>query len=308
MVVTQSLAVHRATLADLVEDSREQFGKYHVLERIAQGGMAEVYKVKTVGIAGFEKIQALKRILPDSAQEDRFIRSFIDEARIAVELNHRNIVSVFDFGKAEGELYLAMELIEGKDLRGAVSDGKERGALVPPNVAAYVISEVAAGLDYAHRKTDGIGGAMGIVINRAANYTLGELLDQLSLPTDDPRVAGLPIVSGGPVHPDRGFVLHDDPREWNSTLRFGRGLAVTTSRDILAAMARGDGPRNALVALGYAGWTAGQLEEELAQNSWLTVPADQAIVFTTPLEQRWQAAASALGVDLSLLADYAGHA
>jgi putative transcriptional regulator len=151
-------------------------------------------------------------------------------------------------------------------------------------------------------------GAMGIVINRAADYTLGELLDQLSLPTDDPRVAGLPIVSGGPVHPDRGFVLHDDPREWNSTLRFGRGLAVTTSRDILAAMARGDGPRNALVALGYAGWTAGQLEEELAQNSWLTVPADQGIVFTTPLEDRWQAAASALGVDLSLLADYAGHA
>ncbi|MBP9086391.1 MAG: protein kinase [Kofleriaceae bacterium] len=146
-----------------MEDSRERFGKYHVLERIAQGGMAEVYKVKTVGIAGFEKIQALKRILPDSAQEDRFIRSFIDEARIAVELNHRNIVSVFDFGKAEGELYLAMELIEGKDLRGAVSDAKDRGTLIPPNVAAYVISEVAAGLDYAHRKTDGIGGAMGIV-------------------------------------------------------------------------------------------------------------------------------------------------
>ncbi len=146
-----------------MEDTRERFGKYHVLERIAQGGMAEVYKVKTVGIAGFEKIQALKRILPDSAQEDRFIRSFIDEARIAVELNHRNIVSVFDFGKAEGELYLAMELIEGKDLRGAVGDAKDRGALIPPNVAAYIISEVAAGLDYAHRKTDGIGGAMGIV-------------------------------------------------------------------------------------------------------------------------------------------------
>ncbi len=163
MVVTQSLGQHRGTLLDLVEDSRERFGKYHVLERIAQGGMAEVYKVKTVGIAGFEKIQALKRILPDSAQENRFIRSFIDEARIAVELNHRNIVSVFDFGKAEGELYLAMELIEGKDLRGAVTDGKDRGCTIPPNVAAYVISEVAAGLDYAHRKTDGIGGAMGIV-------------------------------------------------------------------------------------------------------------------------------------------------
>ena len=151
-------------------------------------------------------------------------------------------------------------------------------------------------------------GAMGIVINRAADYTLGELLEQLQLPTRDPVLAQRALVAGGPVHPDRGFVLHDDPRDWGSTLRFGRGLAVTTSRDILAAMAGGDGPRNALVALGYAGWTAGQLEDELAQNSWLTVPADQAIVFDTPLEERWHAAARALGVDLSRLADYAGHA
>jgi putative transcriptional regulator len=150
-------------------------------------------------------------------------------------------------------------------------------------------------------------GAMGIVINRLADYSLGELLDQLELPTRDQQLAQRPIVSGGPVHPDRGFVLHDDPREWESTLRFGRGLAVTTSRDILAAMARGDGPRNTLVALGFAGWEAGQLEEELAQNSWLTVPADPAIVFDTPLEERWHAAARALGVDLSRLADYAGH-
>lgn len=151
-------------------------------------------------------------------------------------------------------------------------------------------------------------GAMGIVINRAADYTLGELLEQLQLPTTDQQLALQAIVAGGPVHPERGFVLHDDPRDWNSTLRFGRGLAVTTSRDILAAMARGDGPKNVLVALGYAGWTAGQLEAELAQNSWLTVPADQGIVFDTPLDARWHAAARALGVDLSVLADYAGHA
>src|SRR2546423_14742420 len=104
-------------LLTAVEALRERFGKYHVLEKIAQGGMAEVYKVKTVGIAGFEKIQALKRILPSSGSQGRFIRSFIDEARIAVELTHRNIVQVFDFGKADGELFLAMELIEGRDLR-----------------------------------------------------------------------------------------------------------------------------------------------------------------------------------------------
>jgi tetratricopeptide (TPR) repeat protein/tRNA A-37 threonylcarbamoyl transferase component Bud32 len=146
-----------------VELRRERFGKYHVLERIAQGGMAEVYKVKTVGIAGFEKIQALKRILPAAARHGRFIRSFIDEARIAVELNHRNIVQVFDFGKADGELYLAMELIEGKDLRTALAEARTRGVPLPTAVACYVIAEVAAGLDYAHRKGDGLGRPLGIV-------------------------------------------------------------------------------------------------------------------------------------------------
>jgi len=147
----------------VTEALRERFGKYHVLEKIAQGGMAEVYKVKTVGIAGFEKVQALKRILPSSAREGRFIRSFIDEARIAVELAHRNIVQVFDFGKADGELFLAMELIEGKDLRTAMGLAAARDLVASTPVAAYVISEVAAGLDYAHRKTDGYGGALGIV-------------------------------------------------------------------------------------------------------------------------------------------------
>jgi serine/threonine protein kinase/tetratricopeptide (TPR) repeat protein len=146
-----------------VEALRERFGKYHVLEKIAQGGMAEVYKVKTVGIAGFEKVQALKRILPHSAREGRFIRSFIDEARIAVELTHRNIVQVFDFGKADGELFLAMELIEGKDLRTALGAGASRDLLPSPAVSAYIISEAASGLDYAHRKTDGYGGSLGIV-------------------------------------------------------------------------------------------------------------------------------------------------
>jgi len=146
-----------------VEALRERFGKYHVLDKIAQGGMAEVYKVKTVGIAGFEKIQALKRILPHSARDARFIRSFIDEARIAVELTHRNIVQVFDFGKADGELFLAMELIEGRDLRAAMAQAVSRERLCPIPVAAYIIAETAAGLDYAHRKTDGYGGTLGIV-------------------------------------------------------------------------------------------------------------------------------------------------
>jgi serine/threonine protein kinase len=146
-----------------VEALCERFGKYHVLEKIAQGGMAEVYKVKTVGIAGFEKIQALKRILPHQAREARFIRSFIDEARIAVELTHRNIVQVFDFGKADGELFLAMELIEGKNLRTTMAQAVSRDLLPPVPIAAYILSEVASGLDYAHRKADGYGDSLGIV-------------------------------------------------------------------------------------------------------------------------------------------------
>jgi tetratricopeptide (TPR) repeat protein/tRNA A-37 threonylcarbamoyl transferase component Bud32 len=146
-----------------VDALRGRFGKYHVLDKIAQGGMAEIYKVKTVGLAGFEKIQALKRILPSAAQHGRFIRSFIDEARIAVELSHRNIVQVFDFGKAEGDLYLAMELIEGQDLRSAMTTAAARDVRCPLAVAAYIISEVASGLDYAHRKVDAAGRSLGIV-------------------------------------------------------------------------------------------------------------------------------------------------
>jgi predicted ATPase/tRNA A-37 threonylcarbamoyl transferase component Bud32 len=141
----------------------ERFGKYHVLGRIARGGMAEIYKVKTVGIAGFEKVQALKRIRPHIASEPRFIRSFIDEARIAAELNHRNIVQVFDFGKAEGELFLAMELIDGVNLRTAVVDAQEHSLSLPVPVACYILGEIAAGLDYAHRKADQQGQVLGIV-------------------------------------------------------------------------------------------------------------------------------------------------
>jgi hypothetical protein len=149
-----------------VEALRERFGKYHVLEKLAQGGMAEVYKVKTVGIAGFEKVQALKRILPNSAREGRFIRSFIDEARIAVELTHRNIVQVFDFGKADGELFMAMELIEGKDLRTAMAQAVSRDTLPPIAVSAYIVGEVAQGLDCSRLVAVGFGSSKPIADNR----------------------------------------------------------------------------------------------------------------------------------------------
>ncbi|ODS62936.1 MULTISPECIES: YqgE/AlgH family protein [unclassified Arenimonas] len=152
------------------------------------------------------------------------------------------------------------------------------------------------------------GGAMGLVINHPADVRFGELLDQLRLANGDAALAERLVLDGGPVQPDRGFVLHDDPRPWDSSLRLRNGLAVTTSRDILEAIARGDGPANWLLALGYAGWDAGQLEAEMAANSWLTVPADAGLVFDIPVEARWRAAAGRLGVDLDRLADYAGHA
>lgn len=152
-------------------------------------------------------------------------------------------------------------------------------------------------------------GALGIVLNRPLNMRLGDVLEQLSLPIADPRLAEQPVLCGGPVQTDRGFVLHrPTERTWDSTLDVSDRLQVTTSRDVLESMARGEGPQQAAMALGYAGWEAGQLEDELRQNSWLTAPCDDSIIFDVPYEQRWQAAARLLGVDLSLISNVSGRA
>ena len=151
-------------------------------------------------------------------------------------------------------------------------------------------------------------GAMGIVVNRRSEYTLGEVLGQMGLEGGSETLRAQPVLAGGPVHPERGFVLHDGGPRWDSTLAITDSLFLTTSRDILEAMARGEGPDNALVALGCAGWGSGQLEHELTENDWLTAPADAELLFTLPLEARWQAAAGRIGVDFAHLADYAGHA
>lgn len=151
-------------------------------------------------------------------------------------------------------------------------------------------------------------GALGIIINRPMNVVLEDVLKQLALKTDDPDTAACPVYLGGPVATERGFVIHEPMGGWDATLRVTDSIGVTTSRDVLEAMASGGGPRRCMVALGYAGWTAGQLEEELKTNSWLAVPADSRIIFDTPPELRWQAAARILGVDLTLLSGDAGHA
>jgi len=151
-------------------------------------------------------------------------------------------------------------------------------------------------------------GALGIIINRPMNVVLDDILKQLDLAALNPATGATPVYSGGPVQPERGFVIHEPQGEWEATLKVGDSLGVTTSRDVLAAMAGGGGPKRAFVALGYAGWSPGQLEEEIKSNSWLSAPADVAIIFDTPVEQRWQAAARSIGVDLSLLSGDAGHA
>lgn len=151
-------------------------------------------------------------------------------------------------------------------------------------------------------------GAMGIVLNRPSEYTLGEVFRQMKIESRDAALCERAVLAGGPVHPERGFVVHDGARRWDSSLEVAEGLYVTTSRDVLEAIAEGEGPQRATVALGCAGWGAGQLEFELGENSWLTAPADAALLFELPLAERWQAAARRIGVDLAQIPDYAGHA
>jgi putative transcriptional regulator len=151
-------------------------------------------------------------------------------------------------------------------------------------------------------------GALGIVINRPIEMNLHALLEQVSIPADSEALKSVSIHFGGPVQVDRGFVLHTPVGEWQSTLAVGSEIGLTTSKDILEAVARGAGPRHILVTLGYAGWAPGQLEHEIAQNAWLTVPAKTEVIFDLPSEERLNAAMGLLGVDYATLSDVAGHA
>ncbi|MEB0039413.1 MULTISPECIES: YqgE/AlgH family protein [unclassified Pseudomonas] len=151
-------------------------------------------------------------------------------------------------------------------------------------------------------------GAMGIVINRPQNLNLADVLEQLRPEIDPPaRCQYIPILTGGPVQTDRGFVLHPPGQVFQATLDLG-DLALSTSQDVLFSIADGHGPEKSVIALGYAGWDAGQLDAELSANAWLTCPFDPAILFDMPMELRLNAAAARLGVNLSLLTSQAGHA
>lgn len=151
-------------------------------------------------------------------------------------------------------------------------------------------------------------GAMGIVVNRPISLTLSELFAQINMPLKPAELEDVLVHFGGPVQTDRGFVLHDAGGHWQSTLQVNDKIELTTSKDILQAVGEGQGPRHLLVTLGYAGWSGGQLEQELAANAWLSVPATEHILFDMPAEERLPAAMALLGVDYASLSDEAGHA
>jgi len=151
-------------------------------------------------------------------------------------------------------------------------------------------------------------GAMGIVINNPLDISISDVLTHMDMSVNDQMLSKNPVYFGGPVQPDRGFVIHEPIGQWDSMLEITDSIGLTTSRDILEAINHGEGPQRSLVALGYAGWGEGQLEHELLENAWLTCPADSAIIFDTPIEDRWTAAATSLGIDINTLSGNFGHA
>ena len=151
-------------------------------------------------------------------------------------------------------------------------------------------------------------GAIGITINRLSSFTLGEIFSQLHIDCNNDTLRSLPVLEGGPVAPDRGFVLHSPQKGYESSMEVGQEIMVTTSRDILADIAGGSGPDKYIVTLGYSGWGGGQLENEMLANAWLSVSADTDIIFDMPLPSRFDEALGRLGIKVDRLHSEAGHA
>lgn len=152
-------------------------------------------------------------------------------------------------------------------------------------------------------------GAMGLIINRPSQVPLAELFLHLNIDNPSDLIKNTPVLFGGPVQKGQGMVLHDQHApQWRSTIQLADDIYLTTSTDILTALGTDNGPKNALVTLGYAGWEAGQLEQEIGENSWLNVPATQSVLFDTPAEQCWEAAAQSIGIDINLMSNLIGHA
>lgn len=153
-----------------------------------------------------------------------------------------------------------------------------------------------------------VDGAMGLIINQPINVPLKRIFAQLDLPCPD-KLSSQQLLLGGPVQRERGFILHrNTDKQWQSTMPVGDHVSLTASPDIIEALAANEGPEDSLIVLGYAGWGAGQLEQELLDNAWLTAPADTEFLFDTPFDSRARLAAASIGVDLNQLSNSAGHA
>ena len=151
-------------------------------------------------------------------------------------------------------------------------------------------------------------GALGIVINRPTGMKLKDIFEQMNISSEFEEVLNTPVFAGGPVQQERGFVIHSPCKQhWDSSIPTAENITLTSSRDILEAIAKGQGPEKYLIALGYAGWGSGQLEKEISENAWLNTPCGEAILYKTPINQRWNAAASQLGIDINRLTTAAGH-
>ncbi len=150
-------------------------------------------------------------------------------------------------------------------------------------------------------------GALGIVINRSTDMKLGEIFKQMDIIVAAPASAEAPVFAGGPVQQERGFVVHTSGGNWHASMPISETISLTTSRDVLEAIAAGEGPEQYLVALGYAGWGAGQLEKEIMDNAWLNTPCGKQILFDTSINLRWRAAAELIGIDINRLTAPAGH-
>ncbi|MCW8942229.1 MAG: YqgE/AlgH family protein [Gammaproteobacteria bacterium] len=151
-------------------------------------------------------------------------------------------------------------------------------------------------------------GSFGVIINQQTDIKLKQVIEEMHIESRQGYDENQPVYIGGPVDQGRGFILHHPAGSWSSSLVVNNDVALTTSKDILQAIANNEGPEDCIVALGYAGWSAGQLEQEMANNTWLSCPADEQIIFNTPIEERWKAAAKLIGIDLSLMSNDAGHA
>ena len=151
-------------------------------------------------------------------------------------------------------------------------------------------------------------GTLGIIVNRPIDMSLATLFEKIEIPLKAEGLGNLPVFFGGPVQTDRGFVLHRPLGAWQSTLAVNSEIGLTSSRDVLQALAHEGQPGDVMVTLGYSGWSAGQLEQELLQNAWLTVPADPHILFDLPFEERLASAMEKLGISFTHLAEGVGHA